>query len=91
MEISSLNTLLIKEAFNLAHPPQLIFGLGKSEKTDSLLIQWPGGHIQRIYNSPVNQILTIKESDAKPENQLKQELRPLLKEILGNQKLGLYS
>ncbi|NPV11006.1 MAG: T9SS type A sorting domain-containing protein [Ignavibacteria bacterium] len=47
------------------HVPQSMlpvhFGLGNSNIVDSLIIQWPSGIRQIIYNLPVNQYLTIFE------------------------------
>ncbi|MEM1121971.1 MAG: CRTAC1 family protein, partial [Bacteroidota bacterium] len=36
-------------------------GLANHERVDSLVITWSSGHIDRLYNLGVNQILTIKE------------------------------
>lgn len=42
----------------------LHFGLGKSEKIDSLIIKWNSGKQQKLYNIKVNQIIQLSEKDA---------------------------
>ncbi len=37
------------------------FGLGQYEKVDSLVIFWPGGNTQRIYNIPVDTLIAVGE------------------------------
>jgi hypothetical protein len=37
----------------------LHFGLGDQAQVDSIIVFWPGGKIQRIYNVEVNQLLTV--------------------------------
>jgi hypothetical protein len=41
------------------------FGLGKTQKVDTILIEWPDGNVQEIYNSKVNQVLEVNYSDAR--------------------------
>ena len=40
------------------------FGVGKAEKIDKLIVQWPSGKRQEINNVAVNQRLLVKESEA---------------------------
>ncbi|HEY6978452.1 MAG TPA: VCBS repeat-containing protein [Chitinophagaceae bacterium] len=42
----------------------LHFGLGTTEKIDSLVITWAGGNVQKLYNVNVNQVLKLAEKDA---------------------------
>ena len=42
----------------------LQFGLGESNSIDSLIVSWPSGIIQKIYNVDVNQFLNISEEEA---------------------------
>jgi len=39
-------------------------GLHASNKVDSLIIVWPSGKVERLFNIKVNQILLVKESNA---------------------------
>lgn len=41
-----------------------IFGLGFNSTVDSLIIEWPSGHIDRFYNLDVNQKLEILEGSS---------------------------
>ena len=43
----------------------LHFGLGNTEKIDSLIITWISGNSQRLYNLQSNQVLKLNEKDAK--------------------------
>jgi hypothetical protein len=40
------------------------FGLGKSQKVDVIKIRWPSGHVDRLTDIDVDQILTIREGEA---------------------------
>ncbi len=42
----------------------LHFGLGKTEKIDSLIITWNSGKGQKLYNVKTNQVLKLAEKDA---------------------------
>lgn len=42
----------------------LHFGLGKSQKVDSLLVRWPDGKAQTLTNLPANQRITLRYADA---------------------------
>ena len=37
------------------------FGLGKSNKVESLEIRWPSGHVDRLSNVSANQFITVRE------------------------------
>jgi uncharacterized repeat protein (TIGR01451 family) len=37
------------------------FGLGSSSIIDTIIVQWPSGYIQTLYNSPINRYKTIRE------------------------------
>jgi hypothetical protein len=39
----------------------LTFGLGQHARADALEIRWPSGQIDRLSNSPADQIITVKE------------------------------
>lgn len=41
----------------------LHFGLGTSSEVDSIEVKWQSGHIQRLKNMSVNQVLRIEEND----------------------------
>ena len=43
------------------------FGLGQSILIDSLTIKWPSGIVQKLFNIPVNQTLTIMENCCKAD------------------------
>ena len=45
----------------------LHFGLGQSILIDSLTIKWPSGIVQKLFNIPVNQTLTIMENCCKAD------------------------
>jgi len=42
----------------------LHFGLGESESIDSLLVAWPSGWTEKLYNIPVNQKLILIEGES---------------------------
>lgn len=53
---------------NLVH-----FGLGKSNKVDSLKIRWHSGTEQVIYNPKINTTLVVNQNDAREIRAIKQE------------------
>ncbi len=44
-----------------ASDPRLLFGLGASEKIDSLEVRWPSGQTNTLKNQKANQYIVIKE------------------------------
>lgn len=44
-----------------ASDPRIHFGLGKRTRIDSLEVSWPSGHVDRVTNVPVDQIIAVKE------------------------------
>jgi len=44
-----------------ASDPRIFFGLGKRTKIELLEIDWPSGHVDRLTNLPVDQIIAVKE------------------------------
>jgi hypothetical protein len=44
-----------------AHDLRIHFGLGKRRKIELLEIAWPSGHVDKLTDVPINQILTVKE------------------------------
>ena len=51
--------------FQSSVPPRITMGLGTVEQLDSMVVRWPSGKIQRLYQVLANQRLTVKESLAK--------------------------
>ncbi len=56
--------LTLTRGFQSSVAPQLHFGLGKTQKIDTLKIKWPDGKAQIVTNIDVNQKMTIKYADA---------------------------
>lgn len=46
--------------------PKLHLGLGSASIIDSLIVVWPGGNYQKLFNVTTNQSLTLHESNASP-------------------------
>ena len=66
--------MTMTRGFQSSVAPQLHFGLGKTQKIDTLKIKWPDGKVQILTNIDVNQIMAIKHADAslikeKPEKE----------------------
>ncbi|PCH95430.1 MAG: hypothetical protein COB85_04545, partial [Bacteroidetes bacterium] len=51
--------------FQSSSDPSFHFGLGKSNAVDSLKVEWIGGKTQVIYALKANQILTLRQTEAK--------------------------
>ncbi len=50
--------------FQSCTAPDLVFGLGTAKTVDSLIVTWPNRKMQILTNVAVNQILTLKQSNA---------------------------
>ncbi|MPZ16883.1 MAG: hypothetical protein GEV06_03035 [Luteitalea sp.] len=48
-------------SYQSAHDPRLHFGLGTSDRADSVEVRWPSGTIDRLENVPANQAITVRE------------------------------
>ena len=49
----------------MSHSSRVLhFGLGRSERVDSLLVRWPSGRMQRFTDVPLNSRLSIVEGEA---------------------------
>jgi hypothetical protein len=44
-----------------ASDPRIHFGLGKRNRISSLEVTWPSGHVDRLTDVPVDQIIAVKE------------------------------
>ncbi|MCE2399394.1 CRTAC1 family protein [Candidatus Poribacteria bacterium] len=42
---------------------RLLFGLNMAEEVNSIVIEWPSGTVQKLENIPINQTITISESE----------------------------
>ena len=58
-------TLSPYRGFQSSVEPTLFFGLGKVDKIDSLIIEWPEGEVQKLSNITADQLITLKK-DATP-------------------------
>nr|WKN40114.1 VCBS repeat-containing protein [Tunicatimonas sp. TK19036] len=52
--------------FQSSMEPALFFGLGTIEVIDSLMVEWPTGEVQILQQLPVNQTITLDQSEATP-------------------------
>ena len=56
--------LIPTRGFQSSVDNRLHFGLGKTELIDSLIVQWPDGKCNTLYNVSANQFLTLYEKDS---------------------------
>ncbi len=59
--------------------PRIHFGLGNAEAVDSLLVKWPSGKVQWLFDLPANQSITLREASAQAE--------PTKKEVAAEEKI----
>ncbi len=50
--------------FESSVPPVLLFGTGKADSIDSVLVQWPGGKTEKLYNLKADQEITLAIKNA---------------------------
>ncbi len=48
-------------------PPELLIGLGDSERIDRLIVRWPAGEVQEFRNLPADSRITITEGQPEVE------------------------
>ena len=66
--IAQFQEMTMTRGFQSSVAPKLHFGLGKSEKVDSILIRWPDGKKELIKNTKANTNLLVDHSNAIPDN-----------------------
>ncbi len=59
----------------------VIVGLGKREAIDSLIVVWPDHRFQVLNNIPVNQTLTLKQSEAEGKFNFSKKLTPVFENV----------
>ncbi len=53
--------------FQSAVAPEIVLGLGEQTQADSLLVAWPDGRRQTLYNVKARQTLVLKQKSAVPD------------------------
>jgi hypothetical protein len=48
-------------SFLSSEDPRLHFGLGHSQRVDTLEVRWPSGGVQRLIDLPINQYLRVEQ------------------------------
>lgn len=61
--------LSTSRGFQSGTPPELIFGLGTTEKMDSILVRWPEGSLEKFEGVVSNQELKLKKGSGSPRNE----------------------
>ena len=67
--------------FQSSVSPRQHFGLGASEKIDSLVVRWPDGSTQKLHDLASNQLLVLNQEDSNPTNQTQRITSQLLTPI----------
>jgi hypothetical protein len=68
--------------FQSSIEPQLLFGVGKAETIDTLVVDWPGGKEQTITKVKVDKTLTLRIADASiPIKKTAVPVQPLFEEV----------
>ena len=71
--------------FQSSSEPVLNFGAGKYKKVDSLKVVWPNMKMQLLQNIATNQVITLRESDAKADFvPAANKIKPLYKNVTAN-------
>ncbi len=64
--------------FLSCNAPELVFGLGESNRIDELVVKWPSGHVQRFNDISAGQVHTVREpSTPSPGRRKPTRPRPL--------------
>lgn len=65
---TQLQELTLTRGFQSSVAPELHFGVGKEKTIDEVKVVWTNGKVQKLYNVKANQMLHLKEQDAKEES-----------------------
>ena len=68
-ESSFLQELCGGTSYAATHQPALVFGLGDWHGSCRVTVRWPSGRVQHLEDVPVDQALTLDESQAQNESQ----------------------
>ena len=63
--IESVQQLMLTRGFESSVAPELVFGLGKQAVIDSLIVIWPNQRMEIRTNVKSNQVLALKQTDAR--------------------------
>ncbi|WP_297336776.1 VCBS repeat-containing protein [Algoriphagus sp.] len=61
--------LSTSRGFQSGTPAELVFGLGNTQKIDSILVRWPQGNLEKFEGVASNQDLTLKQGAGTPQNE----------------------
>ena len=65
MSVRQVQQLMPTRGFESSSAPELLFGLGKQSVVDSLIVIWSNGQMEVKTKVNANQLLTLKQTDAK--------------------------
>ncbi|HEY8934805.1 MAG TPA: VCBS repeat-containing protein [Cyclobacteriaceae bacterium] len=71
---SFLRQLFPQRGFESSMEPVLFFGVDQNKIIDSLLVQWPRGEMQKIFNIKSDQIIVLNQKDARIQKGIQKEL-----------------
>jgi hypothetical protein len=57
------------------------FGLGDCSVVDSVIVDWPNGNTTKLFSVKADQIVSLKQQDARPAKKYQSIIKPLFKEI----------
>ena len=60
-DLTQVRVVLGGSSYLSASDRRVHFGMGAETRIDTVAIRWPGGELQRFYDLPVNEILTLKQ------------------------------
>jgi hypothetical protein len=61
--------------------PRLFLGLGAVNRVDSLVVTWPDGSRQMVFGVETDQVLTLRQEEARPGRQRPSDVSPWFREI----------
>jgi hypothetical protein len=64
-DLSQVRDIRSSSGYLSQSDPRAHFGVGKHQKVDRIEVRWPSGRISKIENVKVNQVLTVREPEAK--------------------------
>ncbi|WP_245189741.1 VCBS repeat-containing protein [Lunatimonas salinarum] len=77
------NELMPVRGYQSAVDQELLIGLGDVPSLDSLVVRWPTGEREILRSVAVNQILTMRQENARIEEVVPEKPKPVLAEVDG--------
>ncbi|MCY4215718.1 MAG: VCBS repeat-containing protein [Flavobacteriaceae bacterium] len=79
--------LMMTRGFQSSVPPELVFGLDKTKKIDSIKVEWPNGKVSKLFDAVINKTFEIDYATSQESLSEQKQNPSLFKDITQELKL----